>query len=568
LPTGLPISGQSRVAVNAKSPLTGVIGDSQAGGFFPAELKFSGFDGVVIYGRSPSPVYLWIHDGQAELRDASQMWGKITGESEDMIKADLGGDDKIQVMQVGPAAEKGVRFANIMNMCNRANGRTGMGAVMASKNLKAVAVRGTKKIKAADPQRLRALAKKGVQSIPGSAMEDMNLEGTSGVVLSQNASGGLPTRNYNEGQFEGATSISGERMNETILVDRDSCYACAVRCKRVVSTSFLDQQVDERYGGPEYETLAAFGSYCGISDINAVALANQICNQYGVDTITAGAVIAFAMECFEKQIITLKETQGIDLRFGDAQAMIQILYKIVKRKGLGDILAQGSARAAQIIGGGAEDCLAVGKGQEAPAHMPQDKRSLGLLYAVNPFGADHMSAEHDPVYETKNTDQLGKQRLKQIGITDLQPSGKMTSEKARILFRTQQSFSAMDSFCLCMFVWGISFPMYGPQEVVEFLRAATGWDLSIDEVMKIGERRINMMRVFNARDGFNRDQDTLSTKFFRPLLGEGPTSGVMMDKDSFEKIKNDYYRAAGWDIESGNPTTEGLKQLGLEWVNI
>ena len=566
VPTGLPISGQSRVSVNAKSPLTGAIGDSQAGGFFPAELKFAGFDGIVVYGRSQDPVYLWVKDGEAELRDAASMWGKITGDAEDLIKADLGGDKKIQVMQVGPAAEKGVRFASVINMCNRANGRTGMGTVMASKNLKAIAVRGSGKLKAADPKRLNALFKKGTQSIPGSAMEEIGLDGTARVLESQQVSGGLPTRNFNEGQFEGYETITGELMSDTILTARDTCFSCSVRCKRVVDTSFLNIKVEERYGGPEYETMAAFGSYCGVSDMDAVALANQICNQYGVDTISAGATIAFAMECFEKGILTLEDMDGIDLNFGNAEAMIQILKKIVQREGFGDVLAEGSVRAAQRIGKGAEDYLAVGKNQEAPAHMPQYKRALGVLYAVNPFGADHMSAEHDPAYELENTNEEDRQSLAEIGITDMQPAGELTPGKAQIVFRTQQSFSAMDSFSLCMFVWGISFPMYGPAEVVEMLQAATGWDIDIDEFLRVGERRINMMRVFNAREGFTRDDDMLSEKFFRPLQGEGPNVGVHMQKDHFESIKDEYYRAAGWDVKTGNPIPEGLGTLGLEWL--
>jgi len=246
--------------------------------------------------------------------------------------------------------------------------------------------------------------------------------------------------------------------------------------------------------------------------------------------------------------------------------MIKMLQKIVKREGLGNILAEGTARAAQKIGRGAQDYLSVGKGQETPAHMPQHKRGLGILYAVNPFGADHMSAEHDPTYEQGNADERDKERLAEIGITDLPRIGELTPGKAHIVFRTQQSFSAMDSFSLCMFIWGIGFPMYGPGEVVEMLQAATGWDIEIDEFLKVGERRINMMRVFNAREGFTRDDDRLSEKFFRPLQGEGPNVGVHMQKDHFESIKDEYYRAAGWDVKTGNPTSEGLQALGLGWL--
>src|SRR5512136_551321 len=294
--TGAPISGQSRLMVNAKSPMGGAIGDSQAGGFVAAELKFAGFDGIVVKGRASAPAYLSIIDGQAELHDAAHVWGKVTGEAEAMLKAEVG-DDKAQVLQIGPAGEKGVRFASIMNMANRANGRTGMGAVMASKNLKAIVIRGQQKVALADPAALGALAKDGAKMMPNNAdVDGLGKYGTAGVVMPQNAWGTLPTRNYNEGQFESAEAISGEKMYDTILKERDTCYACVVRCKRVVEIADAPYQVDPTYGGPEYETLGTFGSYCGIDDLAAISLANKICNEYGLDTISTGATVAWAME--------------------------------------------------------------------------------------------------------------------------------------------------------------------------------------------------------------------------------------------------------------------------------
>ncbi len=347
--TGVSISGQSRMTTTAKSPLSGLIGDSQVGGFFPAELKFAGFDGIVFTGKSPKPVYLWIHDGEAELKDASHLWGKITGDTEKLIRDELG-DQKIEIAQIGPAGEKLARFAAIMNMCNRANGRTGMGAVMGSKNLKAVAVRGHRKVKTADPAaitRLARLAPKRVLDIGD--MKGLQDFGTASVLNYQNMSGGLPTKNYTSGTFEQAEDLSGEHMSETILKENDTCYACVVRCKRVVETEFNHQHFDPLYGGPEYETLSTFGSYCGIGDMGAVSIAHQICDQYGLDTIACGATIAFAMDCFEHGYLTLKDTDGIDLRFGNAESMVAMVEKIAKREGLGDLLANGSAYAAKKL---------------------------------------------------------------------------------------------------------------------------------------------------------------------------------------------------------------------------
>src|SRR5215216_3526532 len=386
--TGAAISGQSRINANAKSPISGGIGDSQGGGFFPAELKFAGFDGIVIKGKSPKPVYLAIIDGQAELRDASHLLGKKTGEVDDIIHQEV--DSKAEILQHGPAAEKGVLFSSLVSMANRNNGRTGMGLVMASKNLKAVVARGRKKVSLADPKALTGLNKAGPKILPDHPdMPGLAAEGTATVVLFQNTIGSLPARNYNEGQFEQCEDISGGRMVDTILKERDTCYACVVRCKRVVEIKEGAYKVDARYGGPEYETLGTFGSYCDIKDLGAIAKANQICNEYAVDTIAAGATIAFAMECFENGVITKDQTDGLALKFGDADAMLKALELMVNAEGeFGRTLSQGSERAAKVWGNGADEFLITVKGAEAPAHMPQAKRSLGLIYAVNPFGAD------------------------------------------------------------------------------------------------------------------------------------------------------------------------------------
>jgi aldehyde:ferredoxin oxidoreductase len=565
--TGVAISGQSRVMANAKSPLTGVIGDAQAGGFWPAELKFAGFDGIVIRGKALQPVYLWIQDGQAELRDATHLWGKLTGEAESALKAELG-DNRIQVLQIGPAGEKLDRIACLINMCNRANGRTGMGAVMGSKNLKAVVVRGTHKSKPADAQVITALGRLGkenAQSIPD--VRGLGINGTADIVPYQQTTGTLPTRNWNAGQFEGFQQISGETMSATILKERDTCYGCLVRCKRVVETEFGGTAVVPLYGGPEYETVSTMGSYCGVSDLSAVALANQLCNQYGLDTISCGATVAFAMECFENGLITKKDTGGIALKFGNAAAMVRMVELIGKREGFGAILADGSQRAAKKIGKNASDYLITVKGEEAPAHMAHAKKSLSIIYAVNPFGADHQSHEHDPTYED-GAPPLYLKRMAMIGLDKPQPPGSLNEEKVRLTYVTQLFFSALDSYGLCQFVWGPSWELYGPDDMIEMLRAATGWDITLDEFMKVGERRLNMMRAFNAREGIDRRADILPKKLSKPLQGTGPTAGISFDPKENEHWRELYYKMAGWDVKSGNPTQAKLDSLGLDWVRL
>jgi aldehyde:ferredoxin oxidoreductase len=564
--TGAAVSGQSRVNVNAKSPISGGIGDSQGGGFFPAEMKFSGIDGIVFKGKSPKPVYLWVKDGVVELKDASHLVGKITGEVENILKKELG-DEKIEILQHGPAAEKGVLFSSLVSMSNRNNGRTGMGLVAASKNLKAVVVRGTKKPPFADSKGLAFLNKLGPKEMTNNPdVDGLGKYGTASVVMPQNASGTLPTRNYAEGQFENAEPISGEVMAETILKKRETCYACVVRCKRVVEVQEGKYKIDPQYGGPEYETLGTFGSYCGISDLAAISLANQICNENGVDTIACGATIAFAMECFEKGIITTKDTGGINLNFGNVESMLKVLDLIVNNEGsLGQVLSQGSERAAKVFGNGADECLITVKGAESPAHMPQAKRSLGLIYAVNPFGADHQSSEHDWMIEEGMASDLYMERLAMLGLPERLPALSLGPDKVKFAWLTEVFYSMLDTLELCQFVWGPGWTLYGPAETVELVKSATGWQVSLDELMAVGMRRLNLMRVFNAREGLDRKADKLPKKFFKKLEGNGPTAGIALTHDEIENALDEYYRLAGW-TRKGVPTKDSLTKLDINWA--
>jgi aldehyde:ferredoxin oxidoreductase len=556
--TGAPISGQSRVTAVAKSPLTGAIGDSQAGGFFPAELKFSGFDALVIHGRAPAPMYLWIKDGKAELRPADHLWGRTTGEVDDLLHEELS-DRKVEILQTGIAGENLVRYAALINMSNRANGRTGMGAVMASKNLKAIAVRGRQRPPIYDAKSLNQLARWGAQEFPASDVYGLGILGTAEVILPQNADGGLPTNNWASGVFETHEKISGQRMQETILKKRDTCYACTVRCKRVVEVTEGPYRLEPRYGGPEYETLATFGSYCGVDDLEAIAYANQLCAEYGIDTISCGATIAWAMDCFEQGLIDRQDTGGLELRFGNAEAMIELVEQIAQRQAFGDLLAEGSARAAAQLGRGTEGLVVTVKNQEVPAHMPQVKRSLGLIYAVNPFGADHQSSEHDPGYGDY------EERMAMLGLTNPQPNHVMNEEKVRFALHTQYLYSALDTLNLCQFVFGPAWHLYGPDQMAEATHLITGWDTTVEDLLTIGERRLNLLQAFNAREGYGREQDTLPKKMYEPLQG-GPSHGISLSREELEMAKDMYYAMAGWDVDTGLPTPERLEALGLGWL--
>jgi aldehyde:ferredoxin oxidoreductase len=552
--TGAPISGQSRASVTAKSPLTDLVGDAQVGGFWPAELKLAGFDGIVVHGKSEKPVYLWIKDGEAELRDAADLMGKFTAEVEDAIQAELN-DKKIEVLQTGPSGEMGVRFAAIMTYANRAAGRTGMGAVMGAKNLKAIAVRGRNRPKLGDPDQFKALTKWGAEKVATDA--SFGLLGTPGGTVYQSKSGGLPTTNWSSGTFDEVDSIDGQLMYDTITKERDTCHACVIRCKRVNEVTDGPFPVNPRYGGPEYETIGMLGSLCGVSDLAAISLANELCNKYGLDTISCGGTIAWAMDCFENGLLTLEDTGGIELKFGDSAAMVQLTELIGKREGIGKILGEGSARAAETLGVG-EDLVVAVKKQELPAHMPQVKRSLGLIYAVNPFGADHMSSDHDTGYETYS------QRLAEFGLVDPQPAKSINAEKVRFAFYTQLVYSLMDTATVCAFVWGPSWQLYNARQFVDLVHATTGWNVNLFELLKVGERRLNLMRAYNAREGVGREADTVPKKLTQALQG-GKSDGVAVTVEEIETAKDLYFEMAGWDTE-GKPRRAKLEELALGWV--
>jgi aldehyde:ferredoxin oxidoreductase len=497
----------------------------------------------------------------------------ITGDAEEAIKEELG-DKKIEVLQIGPAGEKGVRYAGIFSMSNRANGRTGMGAVMGSKNLKAVAVRGKKRPSVADKAGLSKLAKWGVDNLEDSDIAGLAKYGTPETTGSNQTSGTLPTYNYNSGVFDGWEAIDGTTMYDTILrgaaegkqhrIGRDTCYACTVRCKRVVEITEGKYKVDPHYGGPEYETTSTFGNYCAIDDLPAISKANELCNKYGIDTISCGATISWAFEAFNEGKLTLEDTDGLDLSWGNAESMVKLVEKIAKREGFGDLLAEGSERAAKKIGRGTEEYLITFKSQEAPAHMPRVKRSLAVIYAANPFGADHQSHEHDPAIE--GDFEFYTDRMAVLGFSQGQESQSLSDEKIRFAVASQYMYSAMDSLNLCQFVYGPAWQLYGPDDMVELVRAVTGWeDVSFAELQQVGERRLNMMRAFNAREGIDRKNDVLPEKLFKPLKG-GASDGWKLDREEVEAALDKYFEFCGWDVKTGVPTRAQLEKLDLGWV--
>ncbi len=564
---GLPVSGNSRLVISAKSPLTGTIGDSQSGGFFPASLKGNGYDAILFRGIAKTPVYLYINGDKAELKSAEKLWGKSmpTADAEDLIRSELN-DDKLDIAQIGPAGENKVRYACVLSDATRANGRNGMGAVMGSKNLKAVVVKKTGAREAFNKEAFMEFVRSTKTYLEeNDAVAGLGQYGTAGDTEGFSDEGYLPTKNWQTGYFpEGAKNITGTTMYDTILKERDTCFACAVRCKRVVEIP--ERNVLPRYGGPEYETVATFGSYCGVGDLADVCVGNQLCNMYGLDTISAGATIAFAMECYEKGLITSELTGGMELKFGNGKVFEELIPQIVNRSSkLGNLLAEGSARAAEVIGNGAEELFMGVKKQEFPAHMPQWKPSVGLIYAVNPFGADHQSSEHDPFLVTPPEAEC-RQRLGMLGIwKGYEDQFSLDDEKIRFAFESQCYFSILDTLCLCQFVWGPAWELYGPLEMLKLCKDGLGWETTMTELLKVGERRINMMRYFNAQNGFTKADDKLPQRIFEPMP-DGASKGQQLNKEEFYGAVERYYGFAGWDKETGNPTEDNLRRLSLGWL--
>ena len=558
--TGAPVSTATRYVVSARSPLTMGYGESEAGGFWGPELKMAGLEAIVIKGRSSEPVYIWIQEGKAEIRPAGHLWGQLTAQGQETMRSELG-DDKIRVLQIGPAGENLVRYAGITNDLRHFNGRNGIGAVMGSKNLRAVAVRGRQRYQtlAYDPDTLLKLGRKlakGVRENPQSW--DLQQRGTPGIVEPLNISGILPTRNFRQGAFENVDEIKWEAYEKDLLTARRSCYACAVRCKREVA---VDGQISA-YGGPEYETVGAFGPNCGVSDLQVIAKVNEMCNAYMLDTISTGATIAFAMECFEHGLIGLKDTGGLDLRFGNADAILTMVERIAKRQGIGDLLAEGSQRAARQIGGDAHFFAMQVKGQELPMHDPRGKYNVGVGYAISEIGADHLVVAHDPMLA--NSDSLPFKNARPLGITEAQPARSFSDEKMK-------QFYIMEKLTSLEKVIGYCFFGPAPRSYIEIedmllsINAATGWNLTLEDALLIGERATNMARIFNAREGFSRRDDVLPERLFQGLEN-GVLQGQTMPREEFEQALTVLYGLKGWDPATGNPTIERLEDLSLSWA--
>jgi aldehyde:ferredoxin oxidoreductase len=534
--TGTMAASPGRYMVISKAPLTGTIGCANSGGHFGPELKFAGYDGIIFEGKAEKPVYLWINDDEVELRSAEHLWGKDVFETTDQVLEETAEDARVAC--IGPAGEKGVLFATVMNDKNRAAGRTGMGAVMGSKNLKAIVVRGTKSVEVADPEKFKEVstdARRKLKEHPVTG-EGLPTYGTGVLVNILNEMGALPTRNWRDGGiFEKAEDISGEALTEKYLVRNKGCFGCSIGCGRL--TKIPEGKFKSFGEGPEYEAEWSYGAACGVGDLAAICKANFLCNELGLDPITMGATIACAMEMYEKGILT-KEEVGRELNFGDADAIVELTRMTGLREGFGDELALGSYRLAEKYGH-PELSMSVKK-QEMPAYDARGVQGMGLSYATSNRGGCHVRG-----YMTS---------VEVLGIPEkLDPL--VTDEKAGWLKIFQDLTAVVDSTGICLFTtFAIGLP-----EVANMLRAAVGWTTSDEEILQIGERIWNLERLFNLRAGFTKADDTLPPRLMEEPLPSGPAKGKV---NELEVMLKEYYQVRGWN-EEGVPTEEKMAELSL-----
>jgi aldehyde:ferredoxin oxidoreductase len=544
--TGTPAPAGNRTAIAARSPLTGVWGDATYGGNFGGELKRAGFDALIIEGVSKKPVYLWISDGQAELRDATALWGQETGPAQQTILNDVG---KAAVLGIGPGGENMVRYASALSELRFSASRSGMGAVMGSKKLKAIAVRGTNRVAVAEPKELTAFTRQIYKEIRANkscaTLTELGTWNNMSPLLSY---GILPAKNFRQGAIEGGEKLTGAAVVKSILTRRETCPNCPIFCRRVVVME-KPYKLSGIYGGPQYETVAALGSLLMITDPRDIAKAHELCNRYTVDTMSAGECIAWAMECWERGI-----DLGRPLVWGNVETVFELIEEIAYRRGIGALLADGVRKAAARVGQGSEAWALHVKGLEMAMHDPRGKKGMGLNYATGNRGACHLQILHEDALEAGGPYPELKLDKK---MSRLQFEGKPYMVKI-----TQDYFGTLgDSLGLCKFPLNAWRP-FTPTRLAQAVAMVTGWDVTLEELLTSGERIYNLCRMFNVREGISRKDDTLPSRIGEPLK-EGASAGHTVNREQLSSMLDEYYYLRGWD-ENGIPRAETLKRLGLE----
>jgi len=529
----------SKFGVFAKSPASKLLGEAYSTGRWGAELRQAGYDVLVIKGKAETPKYLWIDDESVQLMDASHLWGKSTWDTEEIIRKDLG-DQYIRVSAIGQGGENLSALACLINDHFRAAGRTGLGAVAGSKNLKAVAVRGTNDVSVADPEKLREYCKDLYERCKGPATSKYRTLGTPANVLSLNKQGALPTRNFREAMFEGADKISGEYLNEHYVVKIEACSACPMRCEHIASVpEGIFKGATARI---EYEPTMAFGSSCGVDRLDAVIKAVELCNVYGVDAISTGMVVAFAMDCYENGLIKSEDTGGLDLRFGNAEAMVEMVPKIALRKDIGATLADGVKVAGEKIGKGAEALAVHIKGVELTGYDIRGLKTAALGYMVSRRGADH---QRHGAYGPDLGGQVDR--------------FKADKSRGRLVADAEDIYAVFDSIILCKFSRGI---WKGYDDIAKLYTIVTGIPMAGAELQMAGERINQLGRIYNIREGLTRADDTVPPRIMNDPIPSGVSKGARVTKEDVDILLDGYYEARGWTPQ-GVPKAEKLKDMDL-----
>ncbi|GAP17340.1 aldehyde ferredoxin oxidoreductase family protein [Levilinea saccharolytica] len=534
--TGTFAPNVGRYDVVCKSPLTGAIAASNSGGSFGPELKYAGYDMIIFEGKAPAPVYLWIHNDQVELRDASALWGKEVPETTDLLRAET--DEDAKVACIGPAGEKLSFIASVMNEMGRAAGRSGVGAVMGSKNLKAIAVVGTGGVSVADKDAFAAAAKDAAAKIKAHPVGGTGLKayGTDVLVNILNSVGSLPTRNFQDGYFPTADKTGGEALAANNLLRPRGCHSCIIECGR--ATKVTNPKFAGEGEGPEYESAWGFGADCGIDNLDAIIKANFLCNDLGLDTISTATTIACAMDLYEAGIITLKDTGGIPLNFGNAEVMVELVKMMGNREGFGDKMADGSWRLADAYGH-PEYSMSCKK-QEMPAYDPRGVQGIGLHYATSNRGGCHVRGYTIAVEVLGNPVKMDQHT---------------TEGKPDLVITFQNLTAALDSTGACLFAtFGI-----GGDELAALLSGATGIPYSTADFMKAGERIWNLERMWNLAAGLSSNDDVLPERLLHEPIKTGPSKGEVSHLNEMLPV---YYDLRGWDA-NGVPSAERLETLGL-----
>ncbi len=547
--SGTSVPCASRMAITGKSPLTGGVGMSLTGGYFPVELKFAGYDAMIIEGKSKDPVYISIKDGNVKFRSAEKVWGMKTTDTQQIIKNELN-DQSTRIACIGPAGENLSKLACIINEL-RAAGRKGLGAVMGSKNLKAIAVRGTGSVNVASKDKLkkaRDFMAKEMKESPVLYPQFSKL-GTPMVVDALSELGIFPGKNFEEtGVFVPVEKI-GVETQLTRNMGSEHCYGCPVGCSqlKLAKTGEYSGIMSE---GPEFETMYSFGGTTGVDNIDAIIAADRISDELGIDTISAGATIAFAMELYEKGIINAEDTGGIELKFGNHKAMVDMLRLMAYREGFGGVLSDGSRIAAERIGKGAGKYTMHVKGLELPGYDVRGAKAHGLNYATSYTGADHNRG-----YAFQEI--FGIPVPEQVDRFSIKGKGKLTKWNQDVRSAT------CDAPTMCAFLLDMAVPAVATKNTASLIEAVTGLEFTPEEIERVGERMNNLARLFNAREGMSREDDSLPERILSEPIKEGLSKGNYISKDDLNLMLDEYYTARGWDIKTGMPTREKLEELGL-----